>query len=144
VAIAEVDAGRLAGLGGMSLDVEQVVTHLEGESDLLPTRGHGLDDRRLRARQVRRGASADREQRRRLAQDDLVVVRYRDRRIAAAAALQRLALGQADARLGPPAHDLGLEARAQREGAAEEEVARDQRVGETEPLQRRGPAAAAR
>src|SRR4029077_13862776 len=55
--------------------------------------------------------------------------------------LQHLALGQAHARLGRPAHHVRLEARAQREGAAEEEVARDERVGETEALEGRRLAA---
>ena len=65
IAVAQVDAARLAGLGGMSLDVEQVVSHLERQPDVLAARRHGLDDGRRRAGEVGRGARADREERRR-------------------------------------------------------------------------------
>src|SRR5206468_5973668 len=78
----------------------------------------------------------------RLALDDFEVIGHGHSRIVPEAPLHDLALGQADARLGRPADDLGLEARAEREGAAEEEVARDQRVGDAEGADRRGPAAA--
>src|SRR5262249_60067364 len=56
--------------------------------------------------------------------------------------LQHLALRQPDASLGGPAHHLGLEARAEREGAREEEVAGDQRVGKPEAGEGRRTAAA--
>jgi hypothetical protein len=44
IAVTQVDAARLAGDGRLSLDVEQVVAHLEGEPDVPPARRHRLDD----------------------------------------------------------------------------------------------------
>ena len=109
---------------------------------MAPARRHRLDDRRRRRGEVRGGARAGLEERGGLALDDLDVVVDGHRRVAPETALHDLALGQADAGLGRPADDLGLEAGAEREGAAEEEVAGDQRVGEAEGLQRRRPPAA--
>ena len=60
--------------GGSALDVEQVVAHLEGEADVLAARRHRLDDAGRRAGEMRGGARAGGEERRRLARDDLEVV----------------------------------------------------------------------
>src|ERR671931_436430 len=107
-----------------------------------PAGGHRLDERGRRGGEMCGRTRAGREERGRLALDDLEVVDGGHTRIVAEPALHDLALGQADARLSRPPDHLGLEPGAEREGAAEEEVARDERVGEAEGAQRRGPAPA--
>ena len=69
--------------------------------------------------------------------DDLEVVVEGHRRIAPEAALHDLAFAEADAGVGRPADDLLLEAPAQLEGLAEQEVAGDERDGEAVALERR-------
>ena len=110
-------------------DVEQIVDHLEGQADVAAAARHRLDDRIVGGGQIRRGARADLEQRRRLARDDLEVVVERDRRVVPEAALHDLALGERDAGLGGPMDQALVEAAADLKGAAEEKVAGDQRLG---------------
>ena len=143
IAVAQVDAARLAGVGAdRALDVEQIVA-----ASGTPGRraGRRPPSRRRRRAARRRGAPRCARRWRRatavLRSDDLDVVVDGDGRVAAEAALQDLALGEADAGLGRPADHVGLEARAEREGAAEEEVAGDERVGEAERAEGRRPAA---
>ena len=74
VALAHVEADRLAERRFARGDVEQVVDHLEGQADVAAAARHRLDDGVIGAGQVGGGARADLEQRGRLARDDLEVV----------------------------------------------------------------------
>ena len=109
---------------------------------MTPATRHRLDHHGVGAREIRRGPRADFEQRGRLAGDDLEVVVEAHRRIVAEAPLHDLAFGERDARLGRPGDELGVEAAADLEGAAEEEIARDEGLTDAELVsRRRAPAA---
>ncbi len=120
--LAQVRAGRLAGLGAVGHDVEDVVGELEGDSRLLPEPGHGVDDGGRGAPEQRPEAGRRREEGRGLVgQHPEVVV---DGLVAAARAdgLVELPEAQALERPGLEEHGLGPELRHEPGRAGEQQV----------------------
>ena len=105
-ALAEVGAGRLAGLLGLRGDVEDVVGELEGDADLLAVLRERLDDVSRRPGEHRAVAGGGRDQRAGLAGDDAQVVLERVVVRRRAEGLQDLALDEPGERLRLDAHGL--------------------------------------